>query len=33
MAHGAYIDELIRIADSVPYADFCRLLRIIYWNL
>lgn len=27
-----FIEEMIRIADSLSYADFCRLLRIIYWN-
>lgn len=31
--NAIFIDEMIRIADDLTYADFCRLIRVIYWNL
>lgn len=27
------IDWLIEIADDLPYMDFCRWVRAVYWNL
>lgn len=33
MKQERYIDELIEIADSMTYMDYCRLLTVIYWNL
>ncbi len=26
-----YIDRLIEAADNLPYADYCRLLPVIWW--
>lgn len=27
------IDRLIEITDDLPYMDFCRWVRVVYWNL
>nr|DAE43177.1 MAG TPA: hypothetical protein [Bacteriophage sp.] len=28
-----YIDELLELADNVLYMDYCRLFRVIQWNV
>lgn len=33
MREWDYIDGLLEAADSMPYMDYCRLFRVIYWNL
>ena len=30
---GNKIDWLIEIADDLPYMDFCRWVKVVYWNL
>lgn len=32
MKKSEYIDKLIDVADSMCYADYCRLLTVLYWN-
>lgn len=33
MSVGNYIDRLISRADNLPYADYCRLLMVLWWNI
>lgn len=33
MQEEDYIDELIAIADNLPYMDYCRLMAVLNWNL
>nr|DAE17993.1 MAG TPA: hypothetical protein [Siphoviridae sp. ctr8v12] len=33
MRRNVYIDELIAIADNLPYMDYCRLMAVLNWNL
>lgn len=33
MDTNEYIDKLIDIVDNLSYIDYCRILKIIYWNL
>lgn len=28
-----YINELLEIADSKMYSDFCRIMAVIWWNM
>ena len=27
------VDELLELIDDLVYADYCRLITILYWNL
>ncbi|GEM_PF-4634071 len=33
MKRNIRIEELIDMADSLPYMDYCRLVSVLYWNL
>jgi len=33
MRNYAYIDSLIDAADNLQYMDYCRLLRVVWWNM
>lgn len=28
-----FVGEYLIIADNLPYMDFCRWVRVVYWNL
>lgn len=33
MSSRDFIGEFLTIADDLSYMDFCRWVRVVYWNL
>lgn len=33
MGRTDYIDRLLDEADSMRYADFCRMMLVVWWNM